>query len=113
VCAAVRLAPSERLTVTPRIMYQRVNNNGWNRIDIFNILANPFTTTRPPVTLGERRQFTQLQEKFTDDFTLGDVNVNYDVGNIALTSITSYTDRDILVIRDATALTASITGGST
>ena len=110
--AAVRLAPSDRLTVTPRIMYQRVNTDGWNRIDIFNILANPFTTTRPPVTLGERRQFTQLEEKFTDDFTLGDVNINYDVGNLALTSITSYTDRDILVIRDATALTASITGGS-
>jgi iron complex outermembrane recepter protein len=110
--AAVRLAPSDRLTVTPRIMYQRVNTDGWNRIDIFNILANPFTTTRPPVTLGERQQFTQLEEKFTDDFTLGDVNINYDVGNLALTSITSYTDRDILVIRDATALTASITGGS-
>ena len=29
-----------------------------------------------------------------------------------LTSITSYTDRDVLVVRDATALTASITGGS-
>ena len=110
--AAVRLAPSDRLTVTPRIMYQRVNTDGWNRIDIFNILANPFTTTRPPVTLGERQQFTQLEEKFTDDFTLGDVNINYDVGNLSVTSITSYTDRDILVIRDATALTASITGGS-
>ena len=110
--AAVRLAPSDRLTVTPRIVYQRVNTDGWNRIDVFNILANTFTTTRPPVTLGERRQFTQLEEKFTDDFTLGDVNVNYDIGNLALTSITSYTDRDILVIRDATALTASITGGS-
>ena len=34
--------------------------NGWNRIDAFNILANPFTTTRPAVTLGEREQFTQL-----------------------------------------------------
>ena len=29
-----------------------------------------------------------------------------------LTSVTSYTDRDVLVVRDATALTASITGGS-
>src|SRR5262249_22505314 len=33
-------------------------------------------------------------------------------GGRTLTSITSYSDRDILVIRDATALTASITGGS-
>src|SRR5439155_23493777 len=29
-----------------------------------------------------------------------------------LTSVTSYSDRDILVLRDATALTASITGGT-
>src|SRR6267142_320519 len=110
--AAVRIAPNDRLSVTPRVMYQRVDANWWNRIDVFNILANPFTTTRPAVTLGERRQFTQLEEKFTDDFALGDVNINYNFGNIALTSITSYTYRDVLVVRDATALTASITGGS-
>ena len=79
---------------------------------MFNILANPFTTTRPAVTLGDREQFTQLEEEFTDDFVLGDVNIDYDFGDLALTSITSYTYRDILVIRDATALTASITGGS-
>jgi len=86
--------------------------DGWNRIDVFNILANPFTTTRPAVTLGDRRQFTQLEETFTDKFALGDVAVNYNFGSVGLSSITSYNDRDVLVIRDATALTASITGGS-
>ena len=35
--------------------------DGWNRIDAFNILANPFTTTRPAVDLGEREQFTQIE----------------------------------------------------
>ena len=50
-------------------------------IDIFNILANPFTTTRPAVTLGEREQFTQLEEQFTDDFVLGDVNIDYNLGD--------------------------------
>ena len=30
-------------------------------IDDYNILANPFTTTRPAVTLGEREQFTQIE----------------------------------------------------
>jgi iron complex outermembrane recepter protein len=75
-------------------------------------LANPFTTTRPAVTLGEREQFTQLDEDFTDDFVLTDVNITYQVGELMLTSVTSYTHRDLLVIRDATALTASITGGS-
>jgi iron complex outermembrane receptor protein len=110
--AAVRLVPNSRLSLTPRLVYQRVETDGWNRTDAFNILANPFTTTRPAVTLGERQQYTQLQEDFTDDFVLGDVNLTYDFGGIALTSITSYTYRDVLVVRDATALTGSITGGS-
>jgi iron complex outermembrane recepter protein len=86
--------------------------NGWNRIDAFNILANPYTTSRPPVTLGERQLFTQIDEPFTDDFVLGDVNVRYDLGRVNLTSVTSYSIRDVLVVRDAGALTASITGGS-
>jgi iron complex outermembrane receptor protein len=110
--ASVRVEPNERLAITPRLVYQKVEMDGWNRIDTFNILANPFTTTRPAVTLGERGQFTQLEEEFTDDFVLGDVNISYDFGEVALTSVTSYTYRDVLVVRDATALTASITGGS-
>jgi len=109
--AAVKFG-TDRLSITPRIVYQRVATNGWNRVDAFNILANPYTTTRPAVTLGEREQFTQLKEEFTDDFVLADLNLNYEFGALALTSITSYTFRDVLVVRDATALTASITGGS-
>jgi iron complex outermembrane recepter protein len=110
--AAVKFQPNDRFSITPRLAYQYVKMNGWNRIDAYNILANPFTTTRPPVTLGEREQFTQIEEPFTDKFTLGDLNLHYNFGNVDLTSITSYTHRDVLVVRDATALTASITGGS-
>ena len=109
---AFRFEPNDRFTITPRILYQQVEMNGWNRIDDFNILANPFTTTRPAITLGNRNQYIQLEEPFTDDFLLGDVSFEYELGGLTLTSITSYTDRDVLVVRDATALTASITGGS-
>jgi iron complex outermembrane recepter protein len=105
-------APSAQTTIAPRVVYQRVRMDGWNRIDAFNILANPFTTTRPAVTLGERQQFTQLQEDFTDDFMLADVQINHQVGGLTLTSVTSYTFRDVLVVRDAGALTSSITGGT-
>ena len=94
--AALRWDPSERLSVVPRLVYQNVRMNGWNRIDTFNILANPYTTSRPAVTLGERKHFTQIGEPFSDDFVLGDVNVW----------------RSILVVRDAGALTSSITGGT-
>lgn len=109
---AFRFQPSDQLTITPRLLYQKVDMDGWNRVDTFNILANPFTTTRPAVNPGNRRQFIQLDEPFTDEFLLGDLNIEYDFGGATLTSITSYTDRDVLVIRDAGALTASITGGT-
>jgi len=110
--AAFRFQPTDTVTVTPRVIYQSVEMDGWNRIDDYNILANPFTTTRPAVTLGERQLFTQLEEAFTDDFLLADLSIRYGRGGFEFVSITSYTDRDILVVRDATALTASITGGT-
>jgi iron complex outermembrane recepter protein len=111
--AAFELAPTDQLTITPRFMYQKNESNGWNRIDEYNILANPFTTTRPQVTLGDHELFTQVSEPMNDSFYLGDLVANYNFGNnIALTSITSYTYRNILVVRDAGALTSSITGGS-
>src|SRR3989454_1299631 len=111
--AAFRIVPSGRFSITPRVVYQDVKMDGWNRIDAYNILANPFTTTRPAVTLGERRLFNQIEEPFTDRFLLTDLNLKYDLGpGVSLTSITSYTHRDVLVVRDATALTAIVTGGS-
>jgi iron complex outermembrane receptor protein len=110
--AAVRLQPNDRFSITPRIVFQRTTADGWNRIDAFNILANPYTTTRPPVTLGKRQLFTQINEPYTDNFVLGDLNLRYKFGGATLTSITSYAHRNILVVRDATALTGSVMGGT-
>ena len=109
---AVLVQPNERLSITPRVIYQDVSMDGWNRIDAYNILANPFTTTRPAFSLGERQLFTQFEEPFADQFVLGDVKVEYDFGNVLLTSITSVTDRDVEVVRDSTALYASVAGGT-
>jgi iron complex outermembrane receptor protein len=111
--ASFLFKPNAKLSITPRLVYQKLDVNGWNRIDIFNILGNPYTTTRPRVLLSDRQQFTQIGEPTTDKFLLGDVNFSYDLGGgRTLSSITSYTDRDILVTRDAGALTSSITGGT-
>src|SRR5438445_493876 len=106
---ALKIAPINGLTITPRFLYQKIEMDGWNRIDAYNILANPFTTNRPAVTLGDREQFIQVREPYTDKWYLGDLNINYDFGVAELTSITSYNRRDILVVRDAGALTSSIT----
>jgi iron complex outermembrane receptor protein len=110
--AALLIKPSENFSITPRVLYQKIDVDGFNRVDIFNILANEFTTTRPRYQLGGLKQFTQLKEKFTDEFLLGDLTLQYDADGVRFTSISTYTDRDLLVRRDATALTGSITGGS-
>ncbi len=109
---ALALAPVEGLTITPRFVYQKVDMDGWNREDVFNILANPYTTTRPAVNLGTNQQFTQIGEPYSDKFQLGDLDIKYDFGSVLMTSVTSFTARDIDVVRDAGALTSSITGGS-
>src|SRR5438094_5438458 len=41
---AVKLAPNDKLSITPRFLYQKLEMDGWNRSDASNILANPFTT---------------------------------------------------------------------
>jgi iron complex outermembrane receptor protein len=110
--AAMVLAPSARLSITPRFVYQAANADGWNRHDSYNILANPYTTSRPAVTLGPRQLFTQIPEPFSDRFKLGDLNATYDLGQVKFTSVTSYSARDISVVRDGGALFASIVGAS-
>ena len=109
---AFRVAPNERFTISPRFVFQNVRMNGWNRTDTFNILANPYTTSRPDVTLGGRRLFIADNEPYNDNFALGDLNLRYDFGPVKLTSITSYMWRDLRVSRDGGALYASIVGGS-
>lgn len=110
--AALRLSPTARFSLTPRVVYQAVNADGWNRHDQYNILANPYTTSRPAVQLEPRQLFTQIGEPYKDRFTLGDLNATYDFGTMSLTSITSYNMREVSVVRDGGALFAAIVGGN-
>lgn len=105
---ALRLEPGENLAITPRILYQKTVANGFNRQDEFNLYFNPFTTTRPAGEFEERQQYLLLEEKFEDETFIADLVVEADLGFAALTSVTSYTDRNILVSRDASALTGSV-----
>ena len=67
----------------------------------------------PAVTLGDARAVHAARGALHGRLHARPTSTSrYDFGNAELTSITSYTDRDVLVVRDATALTASITGGS-
>lgn len=105
---ALTFEPSDNFSITPRIVYQKVTADGFNRQDIYNLFGNRFTTTRPQVTYDEREQYLLLREGFEDETLIADLNLNVGLGGATLTSVTSYINRDILVSRDASALTGSV-----
>jgi len=106
--AALTFMATDTVTITPRIVYQEVEADGFNRQEVFNLYANPYTTTRPPVQLGEREQHLLLREEFTDETFLADVTLNAEFENFDLDVVASTMDREILVSRDASALSGSV-----
>lgn len=105
---SLRWEPTEDLTITPRVAYQEIEADGFNREEDFNLFANPYTTTRPAIQLGEREQYLLLREEFADETLIADVTIEWALDSVALTYAGSYTDRSILVSRDASALTGSV-----
>ncbi len=105
---AVKWTPTDNLTITPRLVYQEINADGFNRREEFNLFANPYTTTRPAIQLGEREQFLLLDEAFEEETSLTDIVVNYAGESVDTTFVASHMERDILVSRDASALTGSV-----
>jgi len=105
---ALLIQPNENLKITPRFVYQRLVTNGYPRADVWNILGDP-ATNQPKGNFGKYEQFTQQPEGMTDNFRLADLKIEADFGPAALTSISSYTDRALVVLRDASQLTGSVT----
>lgn len=105
---SVLMKPKDNISITPRLVYQDVRVNGFNRQELYNLYANRFTTTRPAVNFDEREQFLLLGEDFRDKTFIADLSASADLGGVVLTSVSSYINRDILVSRDASALTGSV-----
>jgi iron complex outermembrane receptor protein len=105
---ALLVKPTENISITPRLVYQEIKAGGFNRQEAFSLFANPFTTTRPKITMGEREQYLLLDESFGDKTFLGDLTASFGFGGVELTSVTSYIDRKIDVNRDASALSGSV-----
>lgn len=99
---------TDNLLITPRVVYQEIEADGFNRQEEYNLYANPYTTTRPAIQLDEREQYLLLDEKFEDETMIADLVVNWSLGSLDLTYAGSYTDREILVSRDASALSGSV-----
>ncbi len=100
---------TDRLSITPRVLWQEIDMDGFNRQEVYNFYANPYTTTREPVSMDEREQFLlRRKERFNDETLIADLVVKYELDSLELTYVGSYSDRDLLVSRDASALTHSV-----
>ncbi|WP_394726855.1 TonB-dependent receptor [Altererythrobacter sp. GH1-8] len=103
---AVKFDAGNGFSLTPRVVYQKIKADGFNRQEIFNLYSNEFTT--PAFTFSEREQYLLQREAFEDETLIADLVAEVELGGAVLTSVTSYTNRDILVSRDASALTGSV-----
>ncbi len=98
---AMLFEPTENISITPRIIYQEIEADGFNREESFNWLT-------AGMELGPREQYLLTEEAFKDETLIADLTANIDLGPVELTSVTTFTDRNILVSRDASALTHSV-----
>ena len=94
----------ENLSVTPRIVYQDIDLNGFNRDEVFNLF--PDSKGAP---LRERQQFLLLDEAFEDETLIFDTVVEWRLDDSHdATYAFGHISRDLLVSRDASALTGSV-----
>ena len=100
---AFTIKPTDNFTITPRLIIQNIETNGNNRSEEFNFLA-----AEQGVEIGDREQFLLIGEEFEDDTIIADLTSTLSFDGFDITSVTSYTDREIEVSRDASALTHSV-----
>lgn len=97
--------PTDNLSITPRVVYQKIDLGGFNRDEVFNIFAHLDNN----ITLGEREQVLLLDEAFEDETLIFDTVVDLEIeGLFDITYSGGYINRDLLVSRDASALTGSV-----
>ena len=106
---AVSLAfkPSEVLTITPRIMYQKSQANGFLYADGGSYLVPaPPPGTVVPVNVHPagylQARFFDLPERSDDYWTLASVAATYEAGAASFLSSTSYFDRTVNETEDET-----------
>ncbi len=103
--------PLENLSITPRIVYQDIDLGGFNREEVYNLFRSPYTDPAiiSPVSLDRREQFLLLDEAFEDETLILDTVVEWGIkDSLDMTYTASYIRRDLLVSRDASALTGSV-----
>jgi outer membrane receptor protein involved in Fe transport len=95
---ALTWKPTDRLTITPSVFYQLINQDG------------PSDYDSVPGTLAHYQPF-DIAEPYSDTVTVDALNVNYRFDGFDLTSATSYWHRLSNMIQDNSENTAGCPGG--
>ena len=90
--ASLLIKPTDRLSITPSIFYQKINQGGMNAYD------------SDPGTYAHYEPFN-IPEPFSDGFTVYSLTGNYDFDAFSVTSATGYWTRRSTQVQDATELT--------
>jgi outer membrane receptor protein involved in Fe transport len=90
--------PTDRLTITPSVFWQLINQDG------------PSDYDSVPGTLAHYQPF-DIAEPYSDTVTIDALNVNYRFDGFDLTSATSYWHRQSTMIQDNSENTPSSPGG--
>jgi len=87
--AILLVKPSDDLSMTGTVMYQRIDADGYNNYQ------------SPPGGLAIYQPYDQ-QEPYYDSFKMASLKVDYNFGAATLTSATSYWKRDVVQSTDST-----------
>jgi iron complex outermembrane recepter protein len=99
---AISLAyqPTDTLTITPRVMRQRSDYNGFPYADFTIPASGPFSFT--PSNFVQQRQY-DVPEGGHDEWTLYSIGLTWKTAYGSLVSSSSYFDRDTFETEDSTA----------
>ena len=88
--AILLVKPSDPLSITTTLMYQRIEADGYNNYQ------------SPPGGLDPLYQPNDQPEPYYDAFKMASLKVEYNFGSATLTSATSYWKRDVVQSTDST-----------
>ena len=106
-----RFEPNENFNITPRLIYQKLETDGYPRADQYNILGNPYTTTEPAYHRGRTRPGDTVPRRSHRRIVHGRPEARIRLRRRHRPHLGDVVRRSqVVVVRDASQLTGSVTG---
>src|SRR5580658_5867838 len=102
--AELLLKPTEALSINARLMYQRIDAQGYNNYQATGDSPDPYPST-PGIY-----QPLDVKEPYYDSFKLASLTLKYNFGFAELTSATGYWQRYVIQSTDSTEALQNING---